>query len=87
MAALTTANTAGNVTATLRYYDFSFVRAMRLSTGEQIRFYVTDEGSGDILVGVAAHEDGTNWYMRFRHFAGGTMWSDVVDLLDFMESH
>ena len=70
----------------INYFGFVFAdQTRRHSTGEQFRFYVLDAGSGDILIGTAAYEDGTDWRMRFAHFAGGKMPTDILDLLRFME--
>jgi len=86
LAALAVANTAGDVDSIISYYNFIFAdQTRRHSTGEQLRFYVANEGSGDILVGMATIEDGNHWRMRFKHFAGGQMYNDILDLLRFME--
>ncbi|MCL2406280.1 MAG: hypothetical protein FWC92_12165 [Defluviitaleaceae bacterium] len=55
------------------------------SMDEQFRFYVTNEGSGDILIGMAALEDGTGWRMRFKHYADGQIPSSASDLLRWMD--
>jgi len=85
LAALAAANTASDVAEIINQFGFSFIRPIRLSTDELLRFYVLDDGSGDILIGVAAYEDGTGWHMRFAHYNNSQAPSDVVDLLDFME--
>jgi len=85
LAALAAANTAGDVTSIINRYDFRFVTSMRNTADMLLRFYVLNEGSGDILIGTAIHEDGSQWRMRFTHFAGGQMSTDIVDLLRFME--
>ena len=67
------------------YYDFTLVTSMRHVTGMLLRFYVTNEGSGEILIGTAMHEDGGGWHMVFRHFEDGTAPTDMLELIGFME--
>jgi len=83
--ALSLADNAESVNAIIRDYEFSPARQIQHSTGELHRLYVTDEGSGDILVGVATDWDGADWRMKFQHFAGGTMPSDGLILKNFMD--
>ena len=83
LAALAEANAAGDVTAIINYYDFRLVTHIHLDMF-LYRFYVVNEGSGDVLIGVAVHEDGTDWHMRFAHFVGGQMPTDILQLLRFM---
>jgi len=86
LAALAQANNAGDVNRIINHYDFVFADQLRRnSTNERFRFYVTNEGSGDILIGIAAYEDGAGWRMRFEHFNNGTMPLDILQLLRFME--
>ena len=85
LAALSAANSPSDVNGIISRYDFVFAtQTRRHSTGEQFRFYVTNEGSGDIMIGTVAYEDGTGWRMRFRHFVNGSMPTDIFDLLNFM---
>ena len=72
----------GNIIA---YFDFTPALQIRLFTDEIIRAYVTNEGSGDILIGISSHEDGSGWYMRFKHFSNEQAPLDVRSLLSFME--
>ena len=85
LAELADAVSSNDAYGIIRHYGFVFERQIRTSDDLVIRFYVTDEGSGDILIGMAAYEDGTAWRMRFEHFSGGTMPRDIMDLFRFME--
>ena len=85
LAALAAAGTAGDVNGIIRHYGFRLATYMRDTPDILFRFYVLDDGSGDILIGTAVHEDGTGWRMRFTHFAGGQMPTDALHLLRFME--
>ena len=81
--ALAKAETAEDVSDIIDYFGFVFATHIRVDMW--YRFYVLDEGSGDILVGMSAYEDGTDWQMRFKHYLDGIMPSDTLELLQFME--
>ena len=83
LAALAQANNAVEVNRIISYYGFEFDTQIHLDMW--YRFYVLDDGSGDILIGIAAHTDGIGWRMRFTHFENGTMPLDILQLLQFME--
>jgi len=85
LSTLSSASDAGSVNAIIGDYEFAFVRQMRSATGEVRRLYVTNEGSGDILIGTAVNGDGTGWRMRFQHFVGGVMPTDPMDQINFMD--
>ncbi|MCL1787368.1 MAG: sigma-70 family RNA polymerase sigma factor, partial [Defluviitaleaceae bacterium] len=85
LAALAAANNSGDVAGIINHYGFAFVRPITSSTGETMRFYVINEGSGDILVGTEVQADGTGWRMRFKHYENDVMPINILDLLDFME--
>jgi len=85
LAALATAMTSQDVDSIIQYYGFSQITQMQRATGRQFWFYVTDKGSGDILVGTTAYQDGTGWYMRFEHFYSSERPLDAIDLLRFMD--
>jgi len=85
LAALATARTAGDVNGIISRYGFVLDTSIRDATEKLFRFYVLNDGSGDILIGTAVHEDGTGWRMRFAHFVGGRMPTDMLDLFRFME--
>ena len=61
LAQLAVANTAEELNRVIRYFGFTFADQMQSSAGMRFRFYVTDEGSGDILIGIAVGEDGSQW--------------------------
>jgi len=82
--ALAVAANVGDVEGIINYYGFRFATQIHLDM-LLYRFYVLNEGNGDILIGIAAYEDGTSWRMRFAHFAGGQMPTDILHLLRFME--
>jgi len=84
LAALAGTNTAEDVARIINHYGFVFDTQIQISTDLRFRFYVTNEGSGDILIGIAAYEDGSAWRMRFEHFAGGQMPADRTDLFRWM---
>jgi len=68
----------------LDYYGFA--ANMRLSTlvGEQLAFYLFNEGSGDVLVGIASHTDGSGWRMQYLFNEGGYVEKDTMELFDWM---
>ena len=84
LTALTGANAAEDVAMIVSYYGFTIFAEIERSLGMRHRFYVTNEGSGDILIGIAAYENGTSWSMRFEHFTDGHAPADILDLLGFM---
>ena len=88
LAALAVANAAADVTRIINYYGFEF--AAQIHFDMQYRFYVLDDGSGDILIGIATNADGTSsegsgWHMRFQHFEDAQMPTDILARLRFME--
>jgi len=85
LAALATATTDADVQRIIEDYDFTHANQIRTFTGEIRRFYVTDEGSGDILIGTSAAEGNSQWRMSFQHFTNGRMPEDIIDLFRFMD--
>jgi len=85
LAALAIATTPEEVAKIIDYYGFLRSSQMRRVTGEWFLFYVLDEGSGDILVGIAEHETDNSWHMKFEHYANGHKPSDILDLFYWME--
>ena len=69
----------------IEYYGFALVTEMRTSVNELFWFYVLDDGSGDILVGLAEYEDGSNWRMQFEHFVDGQRPQDRFEMFSWME--
>ena len=85
LAALSNATTPGCVADIIYYYDFEFFGLIQSTAYEQFRFYVTNEGSGDILIGIVVHEDDANWRINFRLFEDIEMPQRTMDLFRFME--
>ena len=85
LAALAVATTNEELNSIIAYYGFIFSSQTRSSTDELFRFYVTDEGSGDILVGTGINEDGTGWRMRFELYSNGQRPLDIFELFLWME--
>jgi len=87
LAALAEAAEAEDVNRIIEYYGFSLATQVVDSVGDMFRFYVLDEGSGDILIGVAAYEDGGGWRMKFEHFSSGHGQRPLgmFELFDWME--
>jgi len=81
---LTAAATAEEVNSIIDYYGFAFFDQMRSSAGDLYRFYVTDEGSGDILIGIVTDDDNSYWHMVFEHYNDGQRPLDILDLLLWM---
>jgi len=86
LAALATASTAGETYRIINHFGFSLLGQMRHGAlDEQFRFYTTNEGSGDILIGMVALENGSGWRMRFDIFVGSEMPLVATDRLEWME--
>jgi len=87
--ALTNSATHEDVNRIVSYYGFSLAAQMRISTEEWVWFYVLDDGSGDILVGIAAYEEpgpyDSQWRMKFEHFDNGQRPIDRMDLFRWFE--
>ena len=79
------ANTAADVAHIIHYYAFTFTRYIN-NAGEILHFYTTNEGSGDILVATATGEGSATWRMRYALYDNGTMPSDVLALLAFIDA-
>ena len=85
LAALAIAATSEEVNWIIIYYGFSRSTQMRTSIDELLRFYFIDDGSGEILIGIAEYEDGSNWRMRFEHYSDGERPIRTSDLFRWME--
>jgi len=85
LAALKNATRVGmaEVYRVIEYYDFALVTEMRTSEYELFWFYVLDDGSGDILVGLAEYESG--WRTLFEHFTYRQRPKDRLDMFSWME--
>ena len=86
LAILAVAASAEEVSEIVDYFGFVFSERMRSSAGELFRFYVTDEGSGEILIGTVANEDGSDWRMKFEHYNNRQMPLDILELLGWITS-
>jgi len=69
----------------ISYYGFDLVTQMQSSSDKRYWFYAINEGSGDILIGIAAYEDGSQWRMQFNHYSNGHRPSDRLDLFHWMD--
>ena len=85
LASLAIATTNEAVDQIISYYDFVLITQMHRGTGKKFWFYVTNEGSGDILIGITSLEDSTDWNMRFEHYPDGGKPLDSIELLQFMD--
>jgi hypothetical protein len=85
LTALAAANAQSTLDHIIDYYGFALVGEIKSSTNVLFWFYVTDEGSGDILVGVSAYEDGSHWRMHFQHYHTGQRPLDRLDLFYWRE--
>ena len=84
LAALANANTNARVSEIIRQYGFSVKLQFRCAFDEIYRFYQTNQGSGDILIGIREYVDG--WHMSFRFFEGGSINMQEPELISWLES-
>ena len=84
LAALANANTSARVNEIIRQYGFSVKISLQSSFYEIFSFYQTNQGSGDILIGVYEFED--EWHMRFTFFEGGVINMQTPDLISWLEA-
>ena len=84
LAALANANNNARVNEIIRQYGFSVKLRFRSSLDESYRFYQTNQGSGDILIGIREYEN--EWHMSFRFFSDGNINMQEPDLLAWLES-
>jgi len=85
LSALGAASNNNEAARIINQYGFTLVDRIIDSMGKTLRFYVLNDGSGDILVGVAANEDGSQWNMRFEHFNNRQRITDIMELFNWME--
>jgi len=85
LAALSAAQGAQDVATIIGNHGFIFSDQIRVFADKTYRFYVTDVGRGDILIGTAMNANGSGWHMRFQHFQNGNMPTDILQLLEFIE--
>jgi len=79
IAALEIATTLNDVNSIITYYGFALVTQIQDLAEDALRFYVLDDGSGDILIGTSATE------FRFEHYNNSSRPTDTLDLLFWME--
>ncbi|MCL2353559.1 MAG: RNA polymerase sigma factor [Defluviitaleaceae bacterium] len=87
LTALSAATNRADVNGIISYYGFSSVFQIWFHASETwFWFYVVDEGSGDILIGMSSQEDGSGWRLKFEHFRDATMPFDGIDLPRWMDA-
>jgi len=69
----------------IEYYGFTDTAFIQTLTGMMYRFYVLDDGSGEIAIGIGAYEDGSGWHIRFDLFANGQLPTDFIQRIRFMQ--
>jgi hypothetical protein len=84
LAALTGTSTYGDVNNIIARYGFVLVSEARTTLEEQYRFYVVNEGSGEIMIGVGIYEDNRPARIRFEHFQNSQRPTRITDLLDWI---
>jgi len=85
LAALSIATTPKEVSRIITYYDFVRAQQMQRFSGERFLFYVLNEGSGDILIGIAEHEPSYYWRMQFDFYENAHIPSDELVLFYWMD--
>ena len=84
LAALANATTAQDIAHIIAQYHFRYDQLIR--SGDYIfRFYVTNQGSGDILIGIATDEYGNFQRLRYALFADDVIPNNVIALLRFID--
>ncbi|MCL2365310.1 MAG: sigma-70 family RNA polymerase sigma factor [Defluviitaleaceae bacterium] len=86
LSALANATTPAAVAQILADYDFTFDIQIDTQADAIIRFYITNEGSGEILVGTVTPADGTPWRMQYAYFESGQAPQDRFDLYLWIRS-
>ena len=84
LTALANANNNARVNEIINQYGFSVKHRAQSSFDELYRFYQTNQGRGDILIGIREYED--EWHMSFRFFAGGSINMRAPDLVVWLDS-
>jgi len=84
LAALAAATTQTEVMHLLAYYGFVFDQHITTLADVRLDFYRFNEGSGDILVGMAMEADGSNWRKQYLFAEGAYAIYDHVDLYRWM---
>jgi len=84
LAALSQAHTQTAVARILDDYDFAPAMSLSTMVGEQLNFFLFNEGSGDILVGTVTQADGSGWRIQYIFVDGGQASIDSIDLFNWM---
>ena len=84
LAALAGATTYGDVNNIIARYGFVRVIQIRSAIEEQYNFYVLNEGSGEIMVGVGIYEDNRAVRIEFEHFHNRERPIRIADFIDWM---
>ena len=84
LAALAQAHTQVQVNHILAYFGFAFDTDIITPAEMHLIFHLFNEGSGDILVGMATSTNDSAWRMRYTYFEGSTAQKDSVDLYIWM---
>jgi len=86
LAALANAHTHAAVSHILEHYDFAFDTQIHTMAGVRINFYLFNEGSGDVMVGLTINASDNEWRMRYLFAEGGQVRKDNVDLYIWMRN-
>ena len=86
LATLSLATTAYDVAHIIATYGFVFETQATAHNDQILRFYLHNEGSGDILIGTSIQANGSGWRMQYIFFDGGDMPFDGVGLYRWMRN-
>lgn len=84
LAALAGAITYRDINNIITSYGFVLVSEIRSTLEKQYSFYVLNEGSGEIMVGVGIYEDNSPIRIRFEHFHNRQRPTHTIDLRDWI---
>ncbi|MCL2364332.1 MAG: sigma-70 family RNA polymerase sigma factor [Defluviitaleaceae bacterium] len=84
LAALAAVSTYSDLADIIDVYGFVLHTQATTVHDIRLRFYVANEGSGDILVGRWTIVDATDWHMRYEFFENGYMPQDGMALYEWM---
>lgn len=84
--ALSQAATPDDVAHIIATYDFAFETQIITFTDYILRFYIRNEGSGDILIGTSIHASASSWRIQYIFFDGGSVPFDGTGLYRWMRN-
>jgi len=84
LAVLAGAATPGDINNIIARYGFVRTAQIRSTLEKQYSFYVLNEGSGEIMVGIGIYEDDSPARIKFEHFQTGQRPTCVLDLRDWL---